>query len=341
MTQVREHLDVFPFATAPRVLRRVESNLLTRAQPGPMGPLWSEVVPIDVVHFDQTYTKQPFAAPRFLYEGLHGRIEWQQMDFRQPFYHRNLDVDEMSYQIAGDRTLMTEYGTAELRTGDFVRIPVGVCHDNWGRQESHILWYLPEPCLERLPAQRTTQALIPPFEGWQAATVNELITDCMGSAGGHDTAAQRSDERLILEDALSHNERLAVVRPSSEASTGDGPRNIEWIWTGASSSIGMVNSGVSAGLDYIRHRNADEIQYQASGHRLLVTQHGVVEVVPGDFARIPIGVAFTSISTEPNRYIATVSYHRLPRVYEASRESELWSAQDVESRRSAVLQSAR
>lgn len=341
MTEVREHLDVFPFVTAPRVLRRLEANLLTRAQPGPMGPLWSEVVPIDVVHFDQPYTNQPFAAPRFLYEGAHGRIEWQQMNFRQPFYHRNLDVDEMSYQIAGDRTLMTECGTAELRTGDFVRIPAGVAHDNWGRQESHILWYLPEPCIERLPAQRTTHALIPPFEGWQAATVNEIITDCMGSAGGHDTAAQRSDERLILEDAFSHEDRLAVVRPAPDTSSGDGPRTIEWIWTGASSAIGLVDLGVSAGLDYIRHRNADEIQYQVSGTRLLVTQLGVAEVVPGDFIRIPIGVAFTSISTEPNRYIATASFHRLPRVFEASRTTDLWLAEEVESRRSAVLEATR
>lgn len=341
MTEVREHLDVFPFVTSPRILRRSEPALLSRARPGPIGPLWSEALPIDVVHFDQTYASGPFAAPRFLYEGLHGRIEWQQMDFRQPFYHRNLDVDEMSYQIAGDRTLMTEYGTAELRPGDFVRIPAGVCHDNWGRQESHILWYLPEPCLEQLPASRVAQALIPPFEGWQAATVNELITDCMGSAGGHDTAAQRSDERLILEDALSHDERLAVVRPPSVAPAGDGPRTIEWVWTGASSSVGMVSTSLSAGLDYIRHRNADEIQYQVSGNRLLVTQLGVVEVVPGDFVRIPVGVAFTSISTGPGRYIATISYHRLPRVHQASRESELWSADDVESRRSAVLQSAR
>ena len=195
MTEVREHLDVFPFETAPRVLRRRESNLLARAEPGPIGPLWSDAVPIEVVHFDQTYRKQPFAAPRFLYEGLQGRIEWQQMDFRQPFYHRNLDVDEMSYQIAGERTLMTEYGTAELRSGDCVRIPAGVCHDNWGRQESHILWYLPEPCLERLPAQRTTQPLIPPFPGWHRPRSTNSSPTAWAAPGA--TTPQHSDRMNV------------------------------------------------------------------------------------------------------------------------------------------------
>jgi len=68
--------------------------------------------------------------------------------------------------------------------------------------------------------------------------------------------------------------------------------------------------------------------------------HGTVEVEPGDFIRIPIGLAFTSISTEPSRYIATVSFHRLPRVYEASRGSERWTVERIQAYREAVMQPA-
>ncbi|MDQ6948787.1 MAG: cupin domain-containing protein [Actinomycetota bacterium] len=100
-------------------------------------------------------------------------------------------------------------------------------------------------------------------------------------------------------------------------------RSAEGTRTGPTSRIGVVDSGPTPGLDYVRHRNADEIQYQVTGRRLLVTQHGAVEVGPGDFVRIPIGLAFTSISAEPFRYISTISFHRLPRVYEASRTSDL------------------
>lgn len=339
MTEVREHLDIFPFTAPPRVLRREESLLLTSARPGPLGKFWADADPVDIIHFDQGFSPQPFAPPRFLYEGPYGRIEWQQMDNRQPIYHRNLDVDEMSYQIAGDRTLMTEFGTAELRPGDYVRIPAGVCHDNWGRKESHIIWYLPEPCAERLTPTRLSEARIPPFDGWQPAVVNEVITDCLGT-GPHDTAAQRSDERLILEDALSHSGRLCVVRPQDDAVAGGG-RDVQWIWTGPDSWVGAVHAGPTAGLDYIRHRNADEIQYQVAGRRLLVTQHGTAELGPGDFARIPIGVAFTSIAAEPSRYISTIAFHRMPRAYPASRESEQWTADDVDAYRASTLESAR
>lgn len=337
MTHVREHFDVFPFTTPPRVLLRDEALLLSVAEPGRFGQLWPDPVPVDVVHFDVEYHDMPFAKPRYLYEGPYGRIEWQQMNFRQPFYHRNLDVDEMAYQIAGERTLMTEWGTAELQPGDYVRIPAGVAHDNWGRQESHILWYLPEPLTEELEPVRHATDSLPPFEGWQPAILNEAITDCMGT-GPHDVAAQRSDERLILGHAQTHSDRLAVVRPEGETSDGTTGRAVQWVWTGPTSRIGVVDSGPTPGLDYVRHRNADEIQYQVTGRRLLVTQHGAVEVGPGDFVRIPIGLAFTSISAEPFRYISTISFHRLPRVYEASRISEPWDAARVEAYRQSALQ---
>lgn len=339
MTEVREHLDIFPFTASARILRRDEAQLLAPAQPGRFGQLWADAVPLDVIHFDQAFIQQPFAPPRFLYEGPHGRIEWQQMDNRQPIYHRNLDVDEMAYQIAGDRTLMTEFGTVELCPGDFVRIPAGVCHDNWGRKESHIIWYLAEPCRELLAPARMSEARIPPFEGWQPAIVNEVITDCLGT-GPHDTAAQRSDERLILEDALSHTGRLCVVRPAGAAAEGGGAREVEWVWAGPDSRVGAVCTGPTAGLDYVRHRNADEIQYQVSGRRLLVTQHGTAELGPGDFARIPIGVAFASIAAEPTCYVSTVTFHRMPRVYPASRASEPWGAEEVAAYRAEVLESA-
>lgn len=51
------------------------------------------------------------------------RVERQQMRGRQPFWHRNVDVDELSFQCAGERTLLTELGSCELRAGDWSRIP--------------------------------------------------------------------------------------------------------------------------------------------------------------------------------------------------------------------------
>ena len=214
MGQVIELFDTFPFVEPPRRLLRDELALLSPAVPKAPGVKWDPIPPLKTVHFDQDYQDGVFLPPRVLWEGVSGRIEWQQMNFRQPMYHRNLDVDELSYQIRGDRTLMTELGTVELRPGDLVRIPVGVAHDNYGRRQSHILWYVPAPIRDLAPSVRQGEKLIPPFEGWTAQTVNEVHTDCLG--GRHcDTAVQLSDETLLL-DAGSHLDIGTSRRPGRE-----------------------------------------------------------------------------------------------------------------------------
>ena len=100
---VQEVTDKFPFDEAPQVLRRQEELLLADPLPGPV-KLWQDQSPLEVVHFPQAYRPQKFAPPLGVYESDHIRIEWQTMDdIRQPFYHRNCDADELSYQVWGER----------------------------------------------------------------------------------------------------------------------------------------------------------------------------------------------------------------------------------------------
>lgn len=336
MNQVVELLDRFDRSAPVRELRRDESLLYTKAVAGPFGDLATATEVVEVIHIAPSYTSGEFVPPKVLFEAPRARIEWQQMDNRQPLYHRNLDVDEMSYQISGERTLMSEYGTVELRPGDFVRLPVGVCHDNWGRTESHLLWYTPAGAIEEQPPDRLSEALIPPFDGWAASTVNEGLTDCLG-APEHVVVAQRADERLILEDALSHENRLAVVRLDHVAPTaGERPAETRWIWSDDVTRVGVVDYGRSLGTVYVRHSDADEIQYQVSGRRVLATQHGAVNIEPGDFVRVPVGVAFTTISDAPGRYLTTLSADRMLLKAPATRVGVPWEMRDVESARSKV-----
>ncbi|XPP27384.1 MAG: hypothetical protein ACNYNX_04145 [Leucobacter sp.] len=327
MSQITERFDVFPFDAEPhREFKRDELSLLSPAIPSAPGVEWDPIPPLKVAHFDQAFQDKVFAPPRILWEGDHGRIEWQQMNFRQPMYHRNLDVDELAYQIAGDRTLMTEFGTTELVPGDFVRIPVGVAHDNWGRRESHILWYFPAPIEDVAPVVRHSEALFPPFEGWEPATVNEVHTDCLG--GRHcDTAVQLSDEMLLLEQVHSESERLQVMHPEPV------PNETEWVWKGADHWVGLVRITDSDGRVYTRHRNADEVQYQVSGTRLLISANGVVEMKPGTFVHLPVGVAYASIVSGDSRHLATVSRYKLDSVYEGATDSEKWSLEQIDEYR--------
>jgi mannose-6-phosphate isomerase-like protein (cupin superfamily) len=302
MVRVHEFLDVFPFDEPPRVLERDEDLLLSPPIERP-GPRFPELPPLEVVHIGQEYTPLEFALPRTIYQGRQGKIEWQQMDFRQPMYHRNLDVDELSYQIRGDRTLMTEIGSVELTTGDLCRIPAAVCHDNWGRQESHLLFYIAAPCADVLPAVKHGEARIPPYEGWEPAIVNEVNTVHMADVTGGEppAVAHQSDERLILGKAFEDSARLAVMRVDQAAA------ETTWVWKAAELWIGIVNQPPTEGLAYRRHRDCEEVQYQIVGRRTLVSQRGVVDIAPGDFVRIPTGTAFTSIADRSSRYLVVNS----------------------------------
>lgn len=330
MSIVTENFEVFPFETPARVFKRNEVDLLSRAVPKMPGVSWDPIPPLKVVHFDQAYQDGAFIPPRILWEGETGRVEWMQMNFRQPMYHRNLDVDEMSYQIRGERTLMTEWGTVELRDGDFVRLPVGVAHDNYGRRASHILWYFPTPLTDVGEVVRTSEVLIPPFEGWTAEIVNEVHTDCLG--GRHcDRAVQLSDETMILEQAYSEPDRLNVL--SSDVATNE----TQWIWQGANHAIGMTNITDSDGTSYTRRRNVDEVQYQVEGTRLLISANGIVEMTPGTFTHIPVGVAYASIVHGASKHITTVTTGKLDCVWAEAQDSEQWDAARIDEYRTRAF----
>ncbi|WP_020499250.1 cupin domain-containing protein [Sciscionella marina] len=276
--------------------------------------LWRDYPPLTVVHFPQEYRAQPFAPPRGLYENDELRVEWQTMDNRQPFYHRNCDVDEISYQIAGDRTLMTELGVVEHVPGDFSLIPRGVAHDNYGRTESHLLFYFPAPVTELEPPHRVSAPADPPFPGWTAGNVNEAVTQCMG-APGHDITVFRADEQLLLNQVQHEARRIQIQRANPNQDT-------TWLYSTKNVRIGTVGTNPGDERRYRRTLDADEIQYQASGRRTVISQRGIVELGPGDFVRVPLGIAHTEVSTEPGRYLKLLSHQELPQIAETDRDAE-------------------
>jgi homogentisate 1,2-dioxygenase len=313
-----------------RTLERDEELLLSAPHPNPLPiELWREHPPLPVVHFPQRYQAQPFAPPRGVYENTQIRIEWQTMDNRQPFYHRNCDVDEISYQIAGERTLMTELGVIEHRAGEFSRIPRGVAHDNYGRQESHLLFYLPAPVEQLAEPTRTSEAVLPPFPGWQAATVNEAVTECMGTVG-HDITVFRADEQRLLEQVYNEKDRLHVLRGAETPGT-------TWLYATAAARLGVTRLAAGTARDHYRRTlDADEIQYQISGARTVLTQRGVAEVGPGDLIRIPLGIAHASVCTEPVEYLVLQADRELPQIADTARFAQPYSAEHVAELRSKV-----
>lgn len=286
MTTVEEHWSSYPFTEPPQNWKREEELLL-----GPHLPsrkVLSDHEPLQVVHFPPQYEETTMGHPRPVFESLYLRLEWQTMpDHRQPFYHRNTDVDELSLQVSGERTLITDRGTFELRPGDYVCMPVGTAHDNYGRGDIHILFYTPTGVQTLGKVDRRSEVLIPPRD-WEPAQVNELVTECLGGPE-HDIVMYPANELDIWQNADRSGERLEALRVDPDAV------GTTWLYRSDNIMIGQTRLVDEPGLVYTRHRNCEEIQYQISGERLLVSQRGMVRVQAGDFVRIPIGVAFTSI----------------------------------------------
>jgi mannose-6-phosphate isomerase-like protein (cupin superfamily) len=329
MGTVTEQLCTIGSGGPLRTVERDEELLLAQRYPGgfPVKGI-NEREPLAIVHYPQEYAAQPFAPPRGVYESGQLRVEWQTMDNRQPFYHRNCDVDEIGYQIAGPRTLMTELGVIEHRPGEFSRIPRGVAHDNYGRQESHLLFYIPAPVAEERAPARDSQPVFPPFPGWQPGNVNEAVTECMGALG-HDIAVFPADEQLLLGHVDTTAERLHVLR-------GDDEPGVSWLYATRSFRLGTVLLRASAGSTYRRNLDADEVQYQVSGRRTLVSQHGLAELGPGDFVRVPLGVAYTSVAAEESRHLTLLSDRALPQVAETSRTAVVCTPAAIAAARGLV-----
>ncbi|WP_329410400.1 hypothetical protein OG563_47335 [Nocardia vinacea] len=321
MSVVIEDVMVMTSDQPLRSIERDEHSLLAPAHPSKVPvKLWRDHPPLTVVHFPQQYQAQPFAPPRGVYENDQIRIEWQTMDNRQPFYHRNCDVDEISYQIEGERTLMTELGIIEHRPGEFSRIPRGVAHDNYGRAESHLLFYIPAPVVEIGSAVRTSEPVSPPFADWVPGPVNEAVTQCMGALG-HDIAVFPADERSLLDRVHRERDRMAVLGvPNTPGAT--------WLYRAEQFRMGTTVFTAEQGATTRRYRrtlDADEIQYQISGSRTLLTQRGIVGLAPGDFVRVPLGIAHATVGHQAGSYISLLSSRELPQVAETSRSARRYS----------------
>lgn len=298
---------------------RAEHLLLSPPHP-PKVPikLADERPVLTVVHYPQEFQEEAYAPPRGVYENDEIRVEWQKLDGRQPFYHRNCDVDEISYQIAGERTLMTEIGSVEHNwPGEFSRIPQGVAHDNRSRAESHLLFYIPAPVTELVSAHRESRAMFPPFPGWQPGEANEAVTWNLG-APGRDIVLFPVDEQQLLDHVHRDDRRIQVLR-------ADPDRGTTWMYGTERIRLGLVTTVPGGERRYRRTLDADEIQYQANGHRTLITQHGIVDLEPGDFVRIPLGISHADVTTEPGDYVSLLSRSGLPQVADTARTADQYS----------------
>ncbi len=318
MSIINEIIDGFPGDRPIRVIERDEPLLFRKPAQNPMKLWQDDVPPLPVYKFVSQYEPVRFAPPRGVFEGPSLRLEWMTMapNGRQPFYHRNTDVEEIGFQIHGERTQMTELGTIELRPGQFSCIPVGIAHDNCGREDIHLILYLHGPVRACVPAAALGAYKNPAFPGWEPKTMAEVTTHCLG--GPHcDVAVGMVDEEMLLKTTRSIEEKLPLHEPSQTIG------QTEWIYKAPKVWIGHTALATGTPRTYTRHMCADEIQYQFEGTRTLFTQRGAVTLEPGEFVSIPFGCAFASETRDGSKHVSVLTADRTPAVPPPSRTADL------------------
>jgi hypothetical protein len=69
----------------------------------------------------------------------------------------------------------------------------------------------------------------------------------------------------------------------------------------------------------------------------LITQRGALPLEPGDFVRIPVGVAFASIHVGPSAHIRLASRRPLPQVAPGTKKAQAISSEEIDRLRSDCL----
>lgn len=178
-----------------------------------------------------------------------------------------------------------------------------------------------------------------PFEGWEAATVTEVMTECLG-ARGCDISVSLMDEEMLLDptanESASGGDRILV----QQATPAVHPES-EWLYQTARVWIGTIRLKDDIGDVYHRHRKADAIHCQISGTRILITQRGIIELQPGDFICIPKGCAYTSVCNGESFHILILTSEDTPIKADVTKEATATSPDVVAAAQKRGLQELR
>lgn len=267
MSVVVETIDVFPLDRPSRSIQRDERRLFEKPGAAQMKFLAAQTEPLQVYTFPATYSELAYGPPTGVFDGEGLRLEWQTINGRQPFYHRNADADEIGFWVCGERTLMTGLGIIEMRPGDFSCIPVTVAHDNFGRKDIHVIFNVHGSASPLVAPRALSEDGFPPFVGWQESMPVEVTINELGTPRS-DVASGMADETTMLDEAIHCDEKIPILR-APEATD-----QVEWIYKAPRIWIGHTCINKATTRSYIRHMGADEIQYQVNGSRTLLSERG-------------------------------------------------------------------
>lgn len=140
-----------------------------------------------------------------------------------------------------------------------------------------------------------------------------MLTNCLGVLHCEIAACLTLEEPILKLSAYSKMMNVLRAKEGLECTT--------WMYKPAHFWIGLTNSAgksvtndasQSSGRTCPRHRSCEEIQYQISGTRNIISQRGTMELMPGDFINIPLGLAFTEVCDGESTHVTVLSSNLTP-----------------------------
>ena len=97
----------------------------------------------------------------------------------------------------------------------------------------------------------------------------------------------------------------------------------QWLYKTPHVWVGQTVTEPTTERAYLKHLACDEIQYQVSGRRTLITQRGMVRLEPGEMVSVPLGCSFASICDERSDHISILVRRPVSSARPAERRTEI------------------
>jgi quercetin dioxygenase-like cupin family protein len=256
--------------------------------------------------------------PMVVFQNIDVRFGVESLAGAAPYFRRNLDFDDITFQWAGHSTLECEYGTFELAPGGSVLVPAGVAYRINGSPGSlRVFAHCTEPVEVTMGEDKLvthtefdvsrvggpalgsksevglTGMVIEKMYHWEDGEVDELARPAEGMVGT--AVSGRGMQQIRVFDFFDSRTGVGGPGPTFYASPA--------FHAEAYNTEGDM-------LAFHRGLDSDESWWQFSGGSTNESEYGVFPLSPGEVNHAPPGIAHRVIGTP--EFLRLVLYSKRP-----------------------------
>lgn len=258
--------------------------------------------------------------PVVIWQNVDAKFGVESMAGPEPYFRRNLDFDEITFQWAGHTRLECEYGTFEIGPGESTLIPAGISHRHIGTPDSlRVFVHTNEPVEVTLGEDKmvthtefeVTRIGGPSLGNGAVTTPKDTVTERMylWEEPEEIDELERPYEDLVGGATLGRGMQKIRVFDFFESRTGvdKGPGPTFYV-----SPTFHAETYNTAGdmLAFHRGLDSDETWWQFCGESTNESEFGKFMLLPGEANHAPPGIAHRVVGTP--EFLRLVLYTKRP-----------------------------